>query len=64
MKLSEEDKAICSQVVKQYLSGKISDPIAAGMYSMLLMLTYNCNYLPWHYIIGESKRDVTPKSSC
>ncbi|XP_053385145.1 uncharacterized protein LOC128550327 isoform X2 [Mercenaria mercenaria] len=31
MKLSDEDKLICSQVVKQYLAGKIADPISAGI---------------------------------
>ncbi|KAL4224986.1 hypothetical protein ACF0H5_015681 [Mactra antiquata] len=31
MKLSDEDKQICSQVVKQYLAGRIADPITAGI---------------------------------
>lgn len=30
MQLSEEDKQLCAQVVKHYLSGKVSDPVSAG----------------------------------
>lgn len=31
MHLTEDDKMVCAQVVRQYLAGKITDPVAAGM---------------------------------
>jgi len=31
MQLTEDDKLMCSQIINQYLSGKIVDPVSAGM---------------------------------
>lgn len=45
MQLTEEDKMICSQVVNQYLSGKIADPVTAGICSHFSSIFYESIHL-------------------